>query len=282
MSSFKLGVMQGRLLPKYLGRYQAHPLGYWQDEFPIAAECGLDLIEFILDYEDFESNPLLNDAGLKEILQLAERYDVGVESVCADYFMQVSFHNTSDVSLLKSKAVLENLIVNCSKLDVKDIVIPCVNESGFAENETFMQQFIENIAPCIDIAEKHCVNLALETDLSPALFQHLLDQLQSTSVTVNYDTGNSAALGYDPHEEMKLYGSKISDIHIKDRKYKGGPVKLGTGDADFNSFFRALNLVDYSGPFIMQAYRDDEGLAVFKEQLAWIKPKLEQWEKGRA
>ena len=36
-----IGVMQGRLLPKYKGRYQAHPVGYWQDEFPKAAELGL-------------------------------------------------------------------------------------------------------------------------------------------------------------------------------------------------------------------------------------------------
>ena len=54
-----IGVMQGRLLPKYKGRYQAHPLGYWQDEFYIAKDLGLDCIEFILDYENAELNPLM-------------------------------------------------------------------------------------------------------------------------------------------------------------------------------------------------------------------------------
>ena len=43
----KIGVMQGRLLPKYHGRYQAHPVGYWQDEFKIASQLELDCIEFI-------------------------------------------------------------------------------------------------------------------------------------------------------------------------------------------------------------------------------------------
>ena len=32
----KTGIMQGRLLPKYKNRYQAHPFGYWEDEFWIA------------------------------------------------------------------------------------------------------------------------------------------------------------------------------------------------------------------------------------------------------
>ena len=41
--------MQGRLLPKYQGRYQAHPKDYWRDEFKIASSIGLDCIEFILD-----------------------------------------------------------------------------------------------------------------------------------------------------------------------------------------------------------------------------------------
>jgi L-ribulose-5-phosphate 3-epimerase len=48
----KIGVMKGRLLPKYQGRYQAHPVNYCQNEFEIAKKIGLDCIEFILDYND--------------------------------------------------------------------------------------------------------------------------------------------------------------------------------------------------------------------------------------
>jgi hypothetical protein len=44
----KVGVMQGRLLLKYQGRYQAHPKDYWQEEFKSAKEIGLNCIEFIL------------------------------------------------------------------------------------------------------------------------------------------------------------------------------------------------------------------------------------------
>ena len=49
--------MQGRLLHKYKGRYQAHPKDTWQDEFFLVQELGLDLIEFIFDYDDFVKNP---------------------------------------------------------------------------------------------------------------------------------------------------------------------------------------------------------------------------------
>ena len=99
----------------------------------------------------------------------------------------------------------------------------------------------------------------------------------SKRITVNYDTGNSASLGFNIEEELDEYGSKISDIHIKDRLLGGGPVVLGKGHTDFERFFKKLEEFDYSGPFIMQAYRDDEGEKIFKKQFDWIKPYLERF-----
>jgi sugar phosphate isomerase/epimerase len=54
----------------------------------------------------------------------------------------------------------------------------------------------------------------------------------------------------------------------------GGPVTLGEGNADFTKFFSKLEEFDYQGPFIMQAYRDDEGVEIFKKQLDWVKKYL--------
>ena len=102
----------------------------------------------------------------------------------------------------------------------------------------------------------------------------LLSRFQSERVTINYDIGNSASLGYNPVEELNAYGSMISDIHIKDRLLGGGPVVLGEGDADFISFFNKLKEFNYKGPFIMQAYRDENGVEIFKKQLNWIGPFL--------
>jgi len=49
------------------------------------------------------------------------------------------------------------------------------------------------------------------------------------------------------------------------------------GDTQFEAFFKALSKINYHCPFIMQAYRDDEGIDVFKKQLSWIKPKIEKY-----
>ena len=80
--------MQGRLLPKYQGKYQAHPIGLWSEEFKAASELGFDGIEFILDFEKAEKNPLLLDDGLQSILYYSDKYNISVKSVCADYLMK--------------------------------------------------------------------------------------------------------------------------------------------------------------------------------------------------
>ena len=39
---------------------------------------------------------------------------------------------------------------------------------------------------------------------------------------------------------------------------------------ELSLFFNKLKEFNYNGPFIMQAYRDDDGIAVFKAQLDWV------------
>ena len=272
----KLGVMQGRLLPKFQGRYQAHPLGYWQDEFWLAAEMGLDSIEFILDYNNADENPLLRSDGPDEILLLSEQSCVKVCTVCADYFMEAPLHHPDNEHAAQSQAVLAQLLQNGRALGLSDIVIPCVDQSSM-QDQAAQDRFVERFLPILDQAEVARVNLSLETDLAPDPFATLLDRFDTPRVTVNYDTGNSAALGFNPIEELACYGKRISDIHIKDRVLGGGSVILGTGSVQFDPFFEALRPLQYSGPFILQAYRDDEGLAVFERQLAWLRHRFSQW-----
>jgi len=267
----KIGVMQGRLLPKYQGRYQAHPLGYWQEEFKIANQIGLNCIEFILDFNDAEKNPLLKKGGTEEILSVCDNTGVSVSTICADYFMEAPLHAIDESVARRSKEILINLLKTSSNLGVTDIIIPCVDQSSLETKEA-VDRFISQIQSILPVAERHEINLSLETDLAPQPFAELLNKFDSNRITVNYDIGNSAALGYDPIEELDTYGNLLTDIHIKDRELNGGPVILGSGDADFDKFFKKLKEIDFKGPFIFQAYRDDEGVEIFKKQLNWMTP----------
>jgi L-ribulose-5-phosphate 3-epimerase len=269
-----LGVMQGRLLPKVKGRYQAHPKGNWPDEFPIARSFGLDLIEFILDFEDAEDNPLLVPGGVERIWAASRASGIAVRSICADYFMEAPLHSRNTDDARESRTVLKRVIGTARDLGVTDIVIPCVDQSSL-QDRAARNCLVEALRPALSDAEAAGVNLALETDLSPEDFLFILDRLPSPRLTVNYDIGNSAALGYDPKQEFAAYGSRISDIHVKDRNRGGGPVPLGDGDADIPGVFRLMDDIGFMGPVILQAFRDDEGVAVFGRQLAWLHERVE-------
>ena len=262
--------MQGRLLPKYQGRYQAHPKGYWQNEFSKAAELGLDCIEFILDFNDVEANPLMQQSGIEDILRRTEETGVKVRTACADYLMEAPLHHSNEEVAGHSQLVLRRLLSNGRALGLTDIVIPCVDQSSIRDRAN-QDRFEKYLRPLVEDAEAFGINLSLETDLPPQPFISLLNRFDSNRVTINYDTGNSAAWGFDPAEELACYGKRISDIHIKDRVLGGGSVVLGTGSTQFDRFFRALRPINYNGPFIMQVYRDDEGEGIFKTQLLWIR-----------
>tara|TARA_Y100000768_G_scaffold63599_1_gene43734 strand:- start:36397 stop:37242 length:846 start_codon:yes stop_codon:yes gene_type:complete len=271
-----IGIMQGRLLPKYNNKYQAHPFGYWQDEFEIASKLGLNLIEFIFDYEKAEKNPLITNSGLKEIKKLEKLNKINVRSICADYFMEAPIHSQRNNIVDKSLSILEKLIQNASLINVTDIVIPCVDQSSL-RGEKDIKNFINNIKKVTKVAENKNINICLETDLKPNKFANLIDSIGSNNITVNYDIGNSAALGYNPAEEFKAYGTKISDLHIKDRLFGGASVPLGTGDANFSKIFDLLVKYEYQGIVIFQAFRDNEGVEIFKDQLNWFYKNIKLW-----
>jgi|TARA_B110000858_G_C17782461_1_gene465484 L-ribulose-5-phosphate 3-epimerase len=267
------GTMQGRLLPKYKGQYQSHPKNYWQEEFLIASDLGLDCIEFIFDFEDYKENPLFNESGIREIKEISKSTDIKVVSVCADFFIKSKIHSLNPEESNFSKEVLVRLIKLSSEINIKNIILPCVEVAALS-SEKIEDIFISEISSIINILEDFDINLSLETDLPPNKFANLLSNFKSKKIRVNYDIGNSASFGYSAKDELDAYGHKISDIHIKDRKFNGGPIILGEGNADFNFFFNYLKKFNYTGPFIMQAFRDEEGIDIFKKQQEWIKPYL--------
>ena len=268
--------MQGRLLPKYKKKYQAHPVGYWENEFPIASKLNLNLIEFIFDYHKSDLNPLLNKKGLKKIQEVEKLNNIKVKSICADYFMEAPLHSNNKSVVEKSINILNELIHNASLIKIKDIVIPCVDYASL-RNENDIKNFIKNIKSLISEAEKKDINICLETDLGPIKFAKLLENIGSNNIKVNYDTGNSAALGYDPVEEFNAYGEKITDLHIKDRIYGGGSVPLGSGNVNFSKILELLFKNNYKGIIIFQAFRDDEGIEIFKKQYKWFKDKINKF-----
>ena len=158
---------------------------------------------------------------------------------------------------------------NTRSLGITDIVLPCVDESRLTSQHDW-HILAARLQPAVALCESLNVNLALETDLCSADFAALLDIFGSPRVTVNYDVGNSASLGFDPTEEWRTYGSKVSSVHIKDRVLHGASVPLGSGSARFEAFFRTAHGMGFRGLFVLQAARDGNEIEAVRRYKGFV------------
>jgi hexulose-6-phosphate isomerase len=263
-----IGVMQGRLTPRRNRAIQFFPFDNWENEFHEAKAIGLHEIEFIFDFDNFEKNPLWSEKGCAAIRKVRKTTEVDINFICADYFMAKPFFRCSAIQEDENVQILKRLIDIASRLGVKGIEIPIVDNSSIKtpEERNATVKVLKEVLPDL---EKGNLFLGLETDLNPAEFKALLKQIGHPLIRANYDTGNSSGIGYDPAEEINSYGNLIGNVHIKDRLLGDGTVELGKGSAQFDVFFSALAKVGYAGGFILQAARGEDG-----NEKEWIKGQI--------
>jgi L-ribulose-5-phosphate 3-epimerase len=250
----KIGIMQGRLSPPVNGRIQAFPINNWEDEFKKASKIGFNSIEWIFD--TLSPNPILDKMKIRKIDKISSEYDVSINSLCADFFMEKKLFNVSEEEISSNLDTLKILIENCNELEINILEIPLVDLSSI-KNESFEKEFTNNLKKVLPIAEKKNVVLTLETDLPPTKFHSLLLDLENPYVAANYDIGNSTSLGYDLALEFEIMGKWIKNIHIKDKIINENTVPLGDGNANFKLFFSLLSKIKYSNDLIIQGARED-------------------------
>jgi hexulose-6-phosphate isomerase len=250
--------MQGRLTSPPAGRFQCFPRDEWCNEFPRAAEAGLAAIEWIFDEYGEEVNPLATDAGITALKAESQRWGVEVKSVCADWFMDRPLVRIEAVERAERLKKLAWLLRRCQRLGVSRVVLPFVDVSRI-DGEQDLEDVVNGLRTILPVAEETGVEIHLETSLAPRPFAEFLGRLEHPLVMANYDSGNSASLGYEVREEFAAYGRRVGSVHVKDRVSGGGTVPLGTGQVDFPRFFDCLKQVGYGRDLILQVARGVPG-----------------------
>lgn len=270
----EIGIMQGRLSPPQDGRFQFSPKN-WQAEFSLAKELGFDSIEWIYDEWEFnprEFNPILDYHCRDEIQKLISRYNIGIHSICADYFV-----NGDLLSADTAPALLLSALIHVARsFRIKTIVLPFLEGSDIKSRKQ-EKKVIKNISTVSGICHSYGVKLALETELDAKNLKMFIKEFDSSYVGVCYDLGNTASYGHNSLWDIRLLGDLIFEVHIKDRKIGSSQsVYLGEGDVDFDGCFRALKSIGFNGPMILQANRGENYIGDAKRQLEFVKTKLEE------
>ena len=205
-----IGIMQGRLSPMVAGKIQAFPEKHWKAEFFTAQALGFDMIEWTLDRQNIMQNPFLIDH--QSILAIKDMSGVNLKSLTYDAAMQAPLVLDGNIQNTEVE-VLSRVLQACQKLNVKYLIFPLVDQSSIKD----YNDYCEYIKLFTYIDEKLLgdkIRIAIESDFEPKRINQFMKDIGSNNIGINYDTGNSASLGYDFEEEMLEYSAFILNIHI--------------------------------------------------------------------
>ena len=246
--------MQGRLSNMLNDKIQSFPFDSWKNEFEIASKNNFNILEWTIDSVNIFNNPVLKDEDHSQILELKKSFSMSIPSITCDFFMENPFFKMDNDKKINHQKLLLNFLSNCAKLKIGIIVIPLV-DNGKIENKSQEITIINFFLNHLEFFKKNELQIIFESDFPPRKLKNFINQFPSKNFGINYDTGNSASLGYNFSEEFDAYFKNIKNIHIKDRLLNGTTVPLGQGNADLEGILIYLINHNYNGNLILQTAR---------------------------
>ena len=270
----RIGFMQGRLSAQVDGKIQSFPWCDWEREFHAAAAINLHLMEWTLDQERLYENPLMSADGQQRIRMLCRQYDVSISSLTGDCFMQAPFWKVEGQDRTNLQRDFLAIGRACASVGIQMMVLPLVDNGRLdtLEQENVLVDFLLAQQPFL---AEHQLQVAFESDFAPHELTRFIARLPADRFGINYDIGNSAALGLRPTLEFSAYGERVLNVHVKDRILDGTTVPLKTGNADFDAVFAELSKRNYRGNLILQTARAADGKHA--EVLRTYRDMTQQW-----
>lgn len=253
----RIGFMQGRLSPMVSGRIQAFPWAAWKDEFAKAERLGFHLMEWTLDQDRLDQNPLLTADGQREIIRLMRRHSVTIPSLTGDCFMQAPFWKATGDAGARQRD-FRRVAAASAAIGISLIVVPLVDRGRLESRveEDALVTFLELEQRRL---QEFGLRVLFECDYDPPALARFIGRFDPAHFGVNYDIGNSASLGFDPSVEVAEYGARIGNVHVKDRLRGGTTVPLGTGAARLREAIAALEDAGFQGNYVLQTARAADG-----------------------
>jgi hexulose-6-phosphate isomerase len=179
-------------------------------------------------------------------------------SLTGDIFMQMPFWRVAGAERDQRLVEFELVAEACAKVGIKFIVVPLVDNGAMntqQEEAVVIAEFSKRAA----WLQARGLAVVFECDYPPRKLSQFITRFPKTVFGINYDIGNSAALGYDSAEEIAACFPRILNVHVKDRKLGGTTVPLGTGNARLESTIGDLVRRGYRGFYILQTARAADG-----------------------
>lgn len=139
-----------------------------------------------------------------------------------------------------------------------------------------MQEALKELG---EYGERIGAYLAAETGPeSPELMKEFFEEVNSSSLKINYDPANLIMKGYDPVKGVYTLKDYIVHTHVKDGKKGSGETILGEGDVPFEKYIKALKEIDYDGFFTIERETGNKRVADIIKGKEFLKKLLQKRE----
>ncbi|MHA2012412.1 MAG: sugar phosphate isomerase/epimerase family protein [Candidatus Helarchaeota archaeon] len=236
--------------------------------FKLAKRAEFDGVEVVIAKEG-EINLNSTEEDIKKIVELSKSAGVEISSLATGLFWDYSLTSDNSSEREKAKRIVKKMLEVASWLEVDTILIvpgavDVFFKPGFpvvSYDMVYKRSFqaLKELAP---IAETYKINIAIENVwnkflLSPVEMKHFIDSIGSSYVGVYFDVGNVLQIGF-PEQWIKILGSRIKKVHVKDFKKSIGTadgfVNLLYGDVNWPDVISALKEIGYNSYIIAELF----------------------------
>jgi sugar phosphate isomerase/epimerase len=223
----------------------------WEAALEAAAEIGFDGVE--LDMGPNYRETALWTGGSAAVAAMARKGGSQVLTFCAGVCWALSPASPDAAVRREISMLLADLSRFAGELGAGVILVPVTPGGPDVTEAEGQRRWIEEMKALAAAAESSGVILALENvgggygKLAGDLIA-LADGVDEPAVQTYYDIGNGTYFEQDPVEEIKLLGSRIAAVHIKDLR---GDL-LGEGVVKIPESIAALKEIGYDGDLILE------------------------------
>ena len=238
----------------------------FEEVFGKAKEIGFDGVEICIG-ANYREHLLWSESGVDDIKALSEAASIETPALSPGGFTAYTFAHPDDATRAEGIAMLQHLSAVGPKLGARVILVPFFGDGKIETEHITSPRFIDGVKAAAATAERHNVCLALESTLTAAEHQQILDRVGSPAVGVYYDMGNATGFGYDAAREIRELGSAIAQMHIKDTTGS----HAGEGGVDFPAVIEATHAIGYDGWFVLETPANGDPIASAIKNLNFVR-----------
>ena len=267
------------------------PSDDWFIRLEKAKKCGYDFVEISIDESDERLQRLSWDRPKKKELKDAVwTNDMPILSMCLSGHRRFPFGSSDPGIVSKAYDILDRALDFCLDIGIRTIQLAGYDVYYEKSNSDTLKRFMEGLHYSVEMAAKKEVMLAMEIMDTPLMssisrYRWYKKQIPSPWFHVYPDIGNLSAWGNNVESEIRDNIDEIVAFHLKEtlavtKEFKGKfkCVPFGTGCVDFPAFFRLMEELNFTGPYMVEMWHQpgDNDVEKITEALQFMKSKYDE------